>query len=225
MPEEACRQAHLHAGCAVSAGRSIRAGVTLGEEGEKLSLDPGMEQDMPKLPFQSQNQRQKMCWPLPEAELGCRALRLQDQRWPAMPLGLHCDDPQPSTDSGTIPLCPLPAHRGAAYLTPRFASGTRQTGGTHGAGGATVARRAGCSLFPRFALKEGKIKDNRREWEIPAQPFTRHSPLFKAARLLCPNKHRLLPGPDATGTRQLPVALQNPKPHPGLGSLGCSSCT
>lgn len=45
---------------------------------------------------------------------------------------------------------------GFAYLAPRLASRTCETGGTHGAGGASVARGAGCSLLSGFALNEGK---------------------------------------------------------------------
>lgn len=45
---------------------------------------------------------------------------------------------------------------GFAYLAPRLASRTCETGGTHGAGGASVACGAGCSLLSGFALNEGK---------------------------------------------------------------------
>jgi len=128
--------------------------------------------------------------------------------------GSHRDGPEPSTDTGTVPL-----GRGAAHLAPRFAGGTRQTGGTHGAGGASVARRAGCSLFPRFALMKGR----------KTKAVSRGDPGAARHRRLILR----LPEPPAPVTalprcrrpRWLLVALQNPKPHPGLGSLGYSSCT
>lgn len=85
---------------------------------------------------------------------------------PVPPLGLRRDDPEPGTDGGTVPLRPLPARQGAAYLASRFASGTRQTGGTHWAGGASVARRAGCSLFPRFALIKGGGEKSRETTRV-----------------------------------------------------------
>lgn len=51
--------------------------------------------------------------------------------------------------------CPLDA----AHLAARFTSRTRQTGGTHGAGGAAVTGGAGSSLLSRFTLNEGKTGD------------------------------------------------------------------
>lgn len=66
--------------------------------------------------------------------------------------------PGAAVAGGTDPLPQFffPQGEGFAYLAPRLASRTCETGGTHGAGGASVARGAGCSLLSGFALNEGK---------------------------------------------------------------------
>lgn len=127
---------HLHASCAVSAWGAVSTGVTLGGEEEKLA-----PWDEHRVAF-----RGKKCWWKGARELQELSYAWDAQRCPVQPwLEAPIRFPRVFFPKG-----------GFAYLAPRLASRTCETGGTHGAGGASVARRAGCSLLSGFALNEGE---------------------------------------------------------------------